>query len=165
MIVPVVEEQMAWQEYISILEDLDKQVEQSYRRRISVTPKKSKKKGSSSGSHHSGSGGGSGSSSGHHDLLTHQAVANSGFRALLDKREKWIEKIGPLFPSTLEMRRMPKTDIFKDLENVVVEDDDDNKNDDDEDDEDDEDEEQVQGTNDLENSDTMNGSNSSGAAK
>ncbi|OUM53819.1 hypothetical protein BVG19_g3140 [[Candida] boidinii] len=162
MLLPLVEEQMAWQEYISILEDLDKQVEQSYRRRISVTPKKSKKKGSSGGSHHSGSGG---SSSGHHDLLTHQAVANSGFRALLDKREKWIEKIGPLFPSTLEMRRMPKTDIFKDLENVVVEDDDDNKNDDDEDDEDDEDEEQVQGTNDLENSDTMNGSSNSGAAK
>ncbi|GMF63607.1 unnamed protein product [[Candida] boidinii] len=53
MLLPLVEEQMAWQEYISILEDLDKQVEQSYRRRISVTPKKSKKKGSSGGSHHS----------------------------------------------------------------------------------------------------------------
>ncbi|KAH3686114.1 hypothetical protein WICPIJ_002910, partial [Wickerhamomyces pijperi] len=31
MIIPIVEEQIAWQEYMSILEDLDKQVEQHYR--------------------------------------------------------------------------------------------------------------------------------------
>ncbi|GME86732.1 unnamed protein product [Ambrosiozyma monospora] len=96
---------------MSILEDLDKQVEQYYRRRINVTPKKSKKKG-----HHNA-----------HKDETH-LVTNASFKSLLEKRSKWIEKIGPLFKSQLEMRRMPEESIFEKVLNGNGDDNDDDEN-------------------------------------
>lgn len=42
---PVVEEQLAWQEYTQILDDLDKQVDQAYLRRNRTTTRVKKKKG------------------------------------------------------------------------------------------------------------------------
>lgn len=103
ILIPIIEEQIAWQEYMMIVEDLDKQVEQHYRRRINVTPKKSKKKGSHEESETSGT------------LLKDDAahlVSNASFRGLLDKRSRWIDKIGCLFKSPLEMRRMPEESVF-----------------------------------------------------
>ncbi|ODV85843.1 hypothetical protein CANARDRAFT_27925 [[Candida] arabinofermentans NRRL YB-2248] len=132
-LVPLVEEQIAWQEYLSILEDLDKQVEQHYRRRINVTPKKSKKRGPGAHHHHANN---KTSNGGDKDDSQH-LVTSSSFKSLLEKRSKWITKIGPLFKSQLEMRRMPKESIFKDL-NLSE-----NMNDGDEDQEDQEDQEDV----------------------
>lgn len=108
ILVPIVEEQIAWQEYMTIVDDLDKQVEQHYRRRLNVTPKKTKKRGP----HSSHSGGDSSSSGLMKDDAAH-LVSNASFRGLLDKRRRWIEKIGSLFKSPLEMRRMPKHTVFK----------------------------------------------------
>lgn len=99
-IIPIIEEHIAWQEYISIVDDLDKQVEQYYRRRINVLPRKHKKKNHN------------------HDEKDEQVniVSNASFKGLLDKRSRWIEKIGSLFKSNLEMRRMPSENIFKENE-------------------------------------------------
>ena len=108
ILVPMVEEQIAWQEYMTIVDDLDKQVEQHYRRRLNVTPKKTKKRGP----HSSHSGGDSSSSGLMKDDAAH-LVSNASFRGLLEKRRRWIEKIGSLFKSPLEMRRMPKQTVFK----------------------------------------------------
>ena len=43
-------------------------------------------------------------------------MSNASFKGLLDKRSRWIEKIGSLFKSNLEMRRMPSESIFKENE-------------------------------------------------
>ncbi|KAH3670405.1 hypothetical protein OGAPHI_000920 [Ogataea philodendri] len=106
MIIPIVEEQIAWQEYMSILEDLDKQVEQHYRRRISVGPKKAKKRGIHPG--------GNGPKE-KDEYSNQQIMSNSSFMSLLEKRNKWISRIGPLFKSQRDMRRMPEESIFKDV--------------------------------------------------
>ncbi|CDK28365.1 unnamed protein product [Kuraishia capsulata CBS 1993] len=104
-LIPIVEEQIAWQEYMSILEDLDKQVEQAYRRRITVPLKKAKKRGPGAIAHVA-------MTRQSEALSAQQQAANSGFRALLDKRAKWIEKIGPLFREQQDMRRMPTESVF-----------------------------------------------------
>lgn len=98
-LIPKVKEQIAWQEYIMIVEDLDKQIEQHYRRRIGVLPKKSNKK----------KGGLADESKDDNTNI----ITNASFKGLLDKRKRWIEKIGPLFKSNYEMRRMPEEGIFK----------------------------------------------------
>ncbi|KAF6014152.1 hypothetical protein HII12_001478 [Brettanomyces bruxellensis] len=106
VLAPMVEEQIAWQEYMTVLEDLNKQVEQHYRRRLNVNPRKSRKRG------------------GHHkereniakdDQSTNHLVTSASFQGLLAKRAKWIQKIGPLFRSEREMRHMPEESIFKNL--------------------------------------------------
>lgn len=97
-LIPKVKEQIAWQEYIMIVEDLDKQIEQHYRRRIGVLPKKSNKKKTSADEVK--------------DDNTN-IITNASFKGLLDKRRRWIEKIGPLFKTNYEMRRMPEEPIFK----------------------------------------------------
>ena len=69
----MVEEHIAYQEYCAILEDLDKQVDLAYMKRL-----KGKEKT---------------------DVVTPQQQAlNSGLRALLEKRRRWIDNIGKLFP-------------------------------------------------------------------
>ncbi|KAG7891979.1 hypothetical protein KL905_003688 [Ogataea polymorpha] len=108
-IIPIVEEQIAWQEYMSILEDLDKQVEQHYRRRINVAPKKAKKRGPNAGGN---------AAKEKDELANQQLVSNSSFMSLLEKRNKWISRIGPLFKSQKEMRRMPSESVFKDVNMV-----------------------------------------------
>lgn len=123
VLIPVVEEQIAWQEYMSILEDLDKQVEQHYRRRINVTPKKSKK----------------GRNSHHKDVKFEtngkedsHLITSASFQSLLEKRAKWIEKVGPLFKSQKEMRQMPDESVFKDI-NEEENEDEENEDEEDED--------------------------------
>ncbi|CAR26887.1 hypothetical protein ZYGR_0I01590 [Zygosaccharomyces rouxii] len=106
-LVPLVERQLAWQEYSSILDDLDKQVDQAYIKRIRV-PKKRKK-------HHGGGSAGS-VNQGTASQVAQQKAANSSLKALLDKRQRWIKKIGPLFDRPEVMKRMPKESVFKDLD-------------------------------------------------
>lgn len=43
-LIPIVEEQIAWQEYCTILDDLDKQVDQAYMKRLKAKNKKKKVK-------------------------------------------------------------------------------------------------------------------------
>lgn len=106
-LIPLVERQLAWQEYSSILDDLDKQIDQAYIKRIRV-PKKRKK-------HHSG-GSTSSVNQGTASQVAQQKAANSSLKALLDKRQRWVKKIGPLFDRPEVMKRMPKDSVFKDLD-------------------------------------------------
>lgn len=106
-LVPLVERQLSWQEYASILDDLDKQIDQAYIKRIRV-PKKRKK-------NHSGGTTGS-VTQGTASQVAQQKAANSSLKSLLDKRQRWIKKIGPLFERPEIMKRMPKETVFKDLD-------------------------------------------------
>ncbi|AQZ11393.1 NGG1 (YDR176W) [Zygosaccharomyces parabailii] len=106
-LVPLVERQLSWQEYSSILEDLDKQIDQAYIKRIRV-PKK-RKKNHSSGSANS-------VNQGTASQVAQQKAANSSLKSLLDKRQRWIKKIGPLFEKPEIMKRIPKESVFKDLD-------------------------------------------------
>jgi transcriptional adapter 3 len=99
-LVPIVQEQMAYQEYSQILDDLDKQVDQVYLKRLR-NPKAKKKKLNST------------------QPQVNPAVAaaeKSGVRALLEKRTRWIDKVGPVFKPPEIMKRVPQTSIFNDLQ-------------------------------------------------
>lgn len=91
-LLPYVQEQMAWQEYSSILSDLDKQVDQAYIKRLKV-PKPKTKKATSSGATDTPS------------PVPVQADVRPAVRALLDKRARWISKIGSIFSAPHEMMR------------------------------------------------------------
>ncbi|PRT56113.1 Chromatin-remodeling complexes subunit NGG1 [Wickerhamiella sorbophila] len=87
-LLPHVQEQMAWQEYTSILDDLDKQVDQVYLKRLRV-PKSKKKKTSYAPAEAS-------------PAPSTTAVAKvvdqkPATRAALDKRTRWMTKIGSVF--------------------------------------------------------------------
>lgn len=90
-LVPVVEEQVAYQEYCTILEDLDKQVDQAYIKRLKAKSKKKKLATDTPQLH----------------------AVNSGLRVLLDKRNRWIDNIGKLFDAPEIMKRVPKESVFK----------------------------------------------------
>lgn len=97
---PLVQEQMAYQEYTQILEDLDRQVDQAYVKKIR-NPKSKKKKSSTV----------SGSNSG-----VIPVDQKPGMKPLLDKRQRWIDKIGPVFKPSEIMKRVPSDSIFKELQ-------------------------------------------------
>ena len=107
-LLPLVEEQMAYQEYSRILDDLDRQVDQAYLKRIR-NPRSKKKK--------SGAGAVSSTSSlvaaGANQVTVEQKPS---LRALLDKRLRWIEKVGPVFKPPEIMKRMPGETVLKDLQ-------------------------------------------------
>lgn len=124
-LMPVIENQLAWQEYLSILDDLDKQVDSAYLKRIRVPKNKKRKTGAGSSS--STAKDGSVPPSVQIQLAAqqaHQAAANSAIKSLLEKRLRWINKIGPLFEKSNgeNMKRVPKESIF---EKVDLEEDDD----------------------------------------
>lgn len=120
---PLLERELAWQEYLSILDDLDKQIDQAYVKRIRA-PKKKKKHhsiastggGNSSHLHGGGNGSGNYNSNISASQLAQQKAANSSLKALLDKRQRWISKIGPIFDRPEIMKRIPKESVFKDLD-------------------------------------------------
>ncbi|KAK6200257.1 histone acetyltransferase transcription factor [Scheffersomyces amazonensis] len=89
-LIPIVEEQIAYQEYCAILEDLDKQVDQAYMKRLKGKSKKKKI-----------------------DTSTpQQQAANNGLRTLLEKRRRWIDNIGKLFKPGEIMKRVPSESIL-----------------------------------------------------
>ncbi|CAI4055579.1 hypothetical protein N7582_000376 [Saccharomyces uvarum] len=112
LLIPLVERQLAWQEYSSILEDLDKQIDQAYVKRIRV-PKKRKK-------HHTTTS--SNVNTGTTSQIAQQKAANSSLKSLLDKRQRWINKIGPLFDRPELMKRIPAESVFKDIDQEEDED-------------------------------------------
>lgn len=95
VLVPILEEQLAYQEYCTILEDLDNQVNTAYTKRLKA---KSRKKKTPEGTAN----------------VAQQQAANSGLRALMEKRRRWIESIGSLFKPPQLMKRVPSESIFKD---------------------------------------------------
>ncbi|KAA8904582.1 hypothetical protein TRICI_005452 [Trichomonascus ciferrii] len=98
---PLVQEQMAYQEYTQILDDLDRQVDQAYVKKIRNPKNKKKKSSTVSGSNSSG---------------TISVDQKPGMKPLLDKRQRWIDKIGPVFKPSEIMKRVPSESIFKDLQ-------------------------------------------------
>lgn len=105
-LIPLVEKRLAWQEYSSILDDLDKQIDQAYIKRIRA-PKKRKK-------HHASTA--ATVSTGTASQAAQQKAANSSLKALLEKRQRWITKIGPLFDKPEVMKRIPKESVFRDMD-------------------------------------------------
>ena len=89
---PIVEEQIAWQEYSTVLEDLDKQVDQAYQKRLKSRNRKKKLD----------------------TPIFQQQTTNSGLRLLLEKRLRWIKTIGRLFKDPDTMRRIPEVPVFPD---------------------------------------------------
>lgn len=145
ILLPLVEQQLAWQEYSQILEDLDKQVDQAYLRRNRANTRVKKKKGAQSGAgHHSHQNKNSSKANGKATNHDHNTAATPGtpggtpapngtsataaaaaaaaglhgdqprLRALLDKRARWINKIGPAFPPPRQMKSMALKSIFQD---------------------------------------------------
>lgn len=103
-LIPVVEEQIAYQEYCTILEDLDKQVDQAYMKRLKSKGKKKK--------------------ANEKVELTpaQQQAMNASVRSTLDKRKRWMENIGQLFASAEIMKRVPSESLLDgDLEEEVDE--------------------------------------------
>jgi len=104
----LVKERMAHQEYTTILEDLDNQVQTAFSKRTRTMGKNKKTKrpgGAGGGSHFVGAG----------------SVARPGIgdmtKTLMDRRKKWIDGIGPVFDK--EVGKVPRatdtgSSIFKD---------------------------------------------------
>ncbi|ANB13069.1 histone acetyltransferase NGG1 [Sugiyamaella lignohabitans] len=113
ILLPIVQEQMAYQEYTQILEDLDKQVDQAYAKRMRNMPKGKKKKGFAANLSNS-AGGSTPNSSG--------PEKPPSYKPLLEKRLRWIEKIGSYFKPPEIMKRTPTESIFA---NIQIDDDDD----------------------------------------
>lgn len=104
-LLPVIKDQLALQEYQSILQDLDKQVDQAYLRRLKApkvaAPKHKKKKIESP------------------DDLAETRVPDQkpAIKALMDKRARWIRSLEPLFaPRLVALREYerPKFDLVDD---------------------------------------------------
>ncbi len=109
-VLDLAQEQMAYQEYATILEDLDGQVQQAYMKRTR-TLGKSKKNTKRPG----GAGGGS-----HpvHGVSSDSGVSKPGIgdvaRQLMSRRAKWEEKIGPVFRNDIRRVRGKGEGIFTD---------------------------------------------------
>ncbi|KAI5815131.1 histone acetyltransferases subunit 3-domain-containing protein [Pyronema omphalodes] len=100
-IAEILKEQMAYQEYVTILEDLDKQVEQSFTKRSRSLNKPKKKKPTTA----SGKLNPSSSSSSNLQPSRVQVDIGEQARILLERRKRWIETIGPVFDG--EIMAMP----------------------------------------------------------
>lgn len=101
-LLPHVQEQMAWQEYTSILDDLDKQVDQTYLKRLRV-PKSKKKKASSTPALSAAAEASPGASAA--AAVAKVVDPKPATRAALDKRTRWKSKIGSVFKADHEMWR------------------------------------------------------------
>lgn len=113
-----VEEQLAYQEYATILDDLDKQVGDAFNKRTKSI--KAKKKRSIGGA-------GGGSSAGVQPGVAGKSIEKPGIgdsaRAIIERRRRWIEKVGPVFRPIEKFIRVPTTQegssIYEDLDEHV----------------------------------------------
>lgn len=110
----LVEERVAYQEYSTILEDLDSQVQQAYQKRNrNIKNKKQVKRpgGAGGGSHvvNAGEGGDSTSTTG---LGISRPAIGDNVKALLERRKRWSEKIGPVFSDDVNRVRTEGEDVF-----------------------------------------------------
>ena len=113
-------ERMAHQEYSTILEDLDGQVQQAYLKRTRTLGKGKKNNkrpgGAGGGSHYYASGGGGGLANGTGNAAA--GVTKPGIgdvaRQLMTRRERWEGKIGPVFGGDVTRVRGAGEGIFED---------------------------------------------------
>jgi len=107
----LVKERMAHQEYTTILEDLDSQVQTAYLKRTRTMGKSKKTKrpgGAGGGSHYVGGGANGMARPGIGDMT----------KTLMERRTKWIDSIGRVFDnerSIIDVPRLanPDSSIFK----------------------------------------------------
>lgn len=107
-IAEIAKERLAHQEYSTILEDLDNQVQQSYLKRTRTLGKGKKQQkrpgGAGGGSHFVG---GASASVG----VSRPGIGDVA-RTLMERRKKWIDSVGPVFDE--DVSRIPKESIFED---------------------------------------------------
>lgn len=113
-----VEEQLAYQEYATILDDLDKQVGEAFNKRTkSIKAKKKRSIGGAGGGSSAGAGSGVGGKS------TEKPGIGDGAKAIIERRRRWIEKVGPVFRPIDKFVRVPTTEeggsIYEDLEEYM----------------------------------------------
>lgn len=107
----LVKERMAHQEYTTILEDLDGQVQSAYMKRTRSMGKSKKTKrpgGAGGGSHFVGAAGSGMARPGIGDMT----------KTLMERRKKWIDNIGPVFGNEKSLGMVPRvsdegSSIFK----------------------------------------------------
>ncbi|KAL8663050.1 MAG: hypothetical protein Q9202_004190 [Teloschistes flavicans] len=95
-ILELAKERMAYQEYSTIREDLDTQVQQAYLKRnrtLSKTKKNPKKPGGAGGGSHLVNGGVGGGA----DVGISKPGIGEPVRQLMNRRQKWVDMIGPVF--------------------------------------------------------------------
>ena len=100
------QERMAYQEYKTILDDLDMQVVQAYQKRnrtLGKGKKNAKRPGGAGGGSHYAPGGSAG---------TAKPGLGDSTKALLEKRRKWIDTIGPIFSKDVTKVRTAGDNIF-----------------------------------------------------
>jgi transcriptional adapter 3 len=106
----LVKERMAHQEYTTILEDLDSQVQSAYMKRTRSMGKSKKTKrpgGAGGGSHFVGAGSG----------MARPGIGDMT-KTLMERRKKWIDNIGPVFGNEKSLGMVPRvsdegSSIFK----------------------------------------------------
>ena len=110
-VLEMAQEQMAYQEYATILEDLDGQVQQAYMKRtrtLGKTKKNTKRPGGAGGGSHPVHGG----------ISADGGISKPGIgdvaRQLMTRRAKWQEKIGPVFRDDIRRVRTKGESIFTD---------------------------------------------------
>lgn len=102
----LLEPQIAYQEYSTIHDDLDRQLETAYSKRTRTIKAKKKKVG-----HHLANG------------ANAAGVAQSRIgigdvaKSIMEKRTKWHNEVGPVFDS--DMRKLPKGSMFQDIDEYV----------------------------------------------
>jgi len=113
-----VEEQLAYQEYATILDDLDKQVGDAFNKRTKSI--KAKKKRSIGGA-------GGGSSAGAQTSVGGKSIEKPGIgdgaKAIIERRRRWVDKVGPVFRPIGKFIRVPTTQeggsIYTDLDEYI----------------------------------------------
>ena len=113
-VLELAEEQLAYQEYSTILEDLDGQVQQAYLKRARTagkSKKNAKRPGGGAGANHITQGGVSTGGG---------AISKPGIgdvaRQLMNRRARWEEKIGPVFRGDVRRVRTRGEGIFGEKE-------------------------------------------------
>ncbi|KAL8691905.1 MAG: hypothetical protein Q9218_002951 [Villophora microphyllina] len=94
-ILELAKERMAYQEYSTIRDDLDTQVQQAYLKRnrtLSKTKKNPKKPGGAGGGSHLVNGANGGA-----DMGISKPGIGEPVRQLMNRRQKWVDMIGPVF--------------------------------------------------------------------
>lgn len=104
-IAELAKDRLAYQEYTTILEDLDNQVQQAYLKRTRTLGKGKKQQkrpgGAGGGSHYVGGAAGAG--------VSRPGIGDAA-KTIMERRRKWIDSVGPVFEEGLT--RIPKETIF-----------------------------------------------------
>ena len=122
-VLELAQEQMAYQEFATILEDLDAQVQAAYLKRtrtLGKTKKNAKRPGGGASHHpvHGGvstaSNGAAGGAAGGGGSGISKPGIGEAARQLMDRRTTWQAEIGPVFPPDVRRVRGPGESIFTD---------------------------------------------------